>query len=118
MLCPPLRCHVCQVFVADMTEEETSIHQINCLGFSVQLLLQLHCQRLITVLWLQMTVGAEGLGRASWDKIMKRVGTCRYMLRQFHLLGQCSYSKPLNHPALPQPTHTPPQQIGMLNILQ
>lgn len=70
MLCPPLGSHVRHVFVAEMTEEETSIRQVNRLGsrcFSVQLVLQLQGQCLITVRWLQVKVGAEGLWRTSWD---------------------------------------------------
>lgn len=68
MLRPPLRCHVCQVFVADVAEEEAAVHQIYSRGlhrFSVQLLLQTQGQRLVTVLWLQVTVGDEGLRRTS-----------------------------------------------------
>lgn len=77
MLRPPLGCHVCHLLVADMTEEETSIHQVSSLGlhhFSVQLLLQLLCQRLITVLWFHRRVGADGLGRASWEQWREKLG--------------------------------------------
>lgn len=57
MLCSSLRCHVRQISVADLTEEEASVLQVHRLGLCclpVQLLLQLQGQSFVAVLGLRV----------------------------------------------------------------